>query len=129
LAGQENIMNRMTSKYTFLAVVAGLLLGVSALQAHAKLEKTEPATDSTVQTPPKHVQLFFSEAPDVAVSKLAIKGPSDKVKLTGTHVMDKSLMAMVDGDMTDGLYTVEWQTAGDDGHQQKGEFSFTLKRK
>lgn len=99
------------------------------LLGHAKLEKTEPAANATIAAPPPHVQLFFSEAPDLAVSKLAIKGPSDKVSLVQTHVMGKSLMAHVQGEMADGLYTVSWQTAGDDGHAQKGEFAFTLKRK
>lgn len=123
-------MNLMTSKYTFVTVVAGLMLGVSALvQAHAKLEKTEPSANATVTIAPGHVQLFFSEALDLAVTKLSIKGPSEKVKLVETHAMGKSLMASVDGEMTDGLYTVQWSTAGDDGHPQKGEFSFTLKRK
>ncbi len=123
-------MKRMTSKYTLIAAVAGLMLAASALtQAHAKLEKTEPAANATVTTAPPHVQLFFSEAPDAAVSKLAINGPSDKVKLVQTHVMGKSLMAIVEGEMADGIYTVLWSTTGDDGHVQKGEFKFTLKRK
>ncbi len=123
-------MKQMTSKYTFLVGVAALMLAASVLmQAHAKLEKTEPAANATVTTAPPHVQLFFSEAPDVAVSKLEIKGPSDKVKLVQTHVMGKSLMAVVDGEMADGVYTVLWSTTGDDGHPQKGEFKFTLKRK
>jgi methionine-rich copper-binding protein CopC len=123
-------MNQTTTKYTFIAAAAALMLGASALvQAHAKLEKTEPADKATVTAAPPHVQVFFSEAPDVAVSKLEIKGPSDKVKLVKAHVMDKSLMANVEGEMTDGVYTVLWSTAGDDGHPQKGEFTFTLKRK
>jgi methionine-rich copper-binding protein CopC len=29
--------------------------------------------------------------------------------------------------MADGRYTVNWQTAGDDGHLQKGTFAFTVK--
>lgn len=123
-------MNRMIVRHTFLAAVVGLMLGVPALlRAHAALEKTEPAANATVAAVPPHVQLFFSEAPDLAVSKLEIKGPSPKVKLVKTHVMGNSLMAAVEGEMTDGLYTVLWSTAGDDGHPQKGEFSFTLKRK
>ncbi len=112
------------------ALMAAILLaGTTAVLAHAKLEKTEPVDKTTITAPPAHVQVFFSEAPDAAVSKLAIKGPSDKVKLVETHVMGKALMAHVEGDMTDGVYTVQWQTAGDDGHAQKGEFTFTLKRK
>ena len=123
-------MNRHTATYSFVALVAGLVLGVSTLvQAHAKLEKTEPATNAIVTAAPATVQLYFNEALDVAVTTLAIKGPSDKVKLVKTHAMGKSLMASVEGEMADGLYTVQWSTAGDDGHPQKGEFSFTLKRK
>ena len=45
------------------------------------------------------------------------------------HVMDKSLMAMVEGGTPDGTYTVSWQSAGPDGHIQKGDFTFTVKRK
>lgn len=117
-------------KWSMAGVMSAVLLGASALvQAHAHLEKTEPAANSTVQTAPKTVQLFFNEALDLAVTKLEIKGPSDKVKLTGTHAMGKSIMANVEGSMTDGVYTVLWTTAGDDGHPQKGEFKFTLKSK
>ena len=117
-------------KWSVGGLIAAVLLGATALvQAHAKLEKTEPAANSTVPAAPKTVQLFFNEALDVAVTKLEIKGPSDKVKLVGTHSMGKSIMANVEGAMTDGVYTVLWTTAGDDGHPQKGEFKFTLKSK
>ena len=38
------------------------------------------------------------------------------------------LMGMVkDKDLADGDYVVKWQTSGDDGHIQKGEYKFTLK--
>jgi methionine-rich copper-binding protein CopC len=99
------------------------------LEAHMKVEKTEPAADAVISSPMPHVQIFFSEAPDLKVSKLEIKGPSEKTKLVQAHVMGKSLMAMVEGEMPDGVYTVSWQSAGDDGHMQKGDFKFTVKRK
>ncbi len=111
----------------FAASVA--VAGASVLFAHAKLQKTEPAANATVTVAPDHVSVFFSEAPDAAVSRLSMKGPSNKVKLTPAHVTGKQLMAQIEGVLVDGLYTVEWQTAGDDGHAQKGEFAFTLKRK
>jgi methionine-rich copper-binding protein CopC len=118
----------MTRSFMRAALVAGVL-GVAgpALLAHAKLEKTEPAANATVTKAPAQVSVTFSEAPDAAVSKLSIKGPGDKVTLVKTHVMGKQLMASVQGQMPDGLYTVSWQTAGDDGHAQKGDFAFTLK--
>jgi methionine-rich copper-binding protein CopC len=112
---------------TLVAIL--VMTGSVLLQAHMKLEKSEPAADAMLGAPPPHVQLFFTETPDLAVSKLEIKGPSDKTTLVKLHAMGNSLMAMVEGDMPDGAYTVMWQAAGDDGHVQKGEIAFTLKRK
>ena len=66
-----------------------------------------------------------SQAPDRSVE---VKGPSAATKVSAVHVMDKSLMAMIEGDAPAGSYTVSWQSAGGDGHFQKGEFAFTLKK-
>jgi methionine-rich copper-binding protein CopC len=41
----------------------------------------------------------------------------------------KSISAGVAGTLQDGAYTAAWQSAGDDGHVQKGDFKFTLKTK
>jgi methionine-rich copper-binding protein CopC len=122
----------MTAFRTVLSAVLLLALGLvfsPTLSAHMKVEKSEPAANATVSAPLKSVQVFFSEAPDLKVSSMTIKGPSAKTTLTMLHVMDKSLMAMVEGDTPDGTYTVSWQSAGDDGHVQKGDFTFTVKRK
>lgn len=113
----------------FSTVAVAVLSASVLLLGHSKLEKTEPAANATITAPPPHVALYFSEVPDAAVSKMDIKGPSEKVKLVQTHVMGKSLMAHIEGEMADGLYTVSWQTAGNDGHPRKGEFAFTLKRR
>lgn len=120
------IRRSLTSAALAIAVIGG---AASAVLAHAKLEKTAPAANATVNKAPTEISVTFSEAPDAAVSKLSIKGPTDQVSLVKTHVMGKMLMASVQGDMTDGLYTVSWQTAGDDGHAQKGDFAFTLKKR
>jgi methionine-rich copper-binding protein CopC len=110
------------------AVVAALALGV-AVQAHAKLLKTSPADRSTVAKAPTTVQLWFNEAIDVKLSKLEVTGPAGKVALGVVHAMEpKQLMGPITGKMADGTYTVDWQTAGDDGHVQKGSFTFTLKQ-
>jgi methionine-rich copper-binding protein CopC len=97
-------------------------------QAHAKLQKTEPADNAALTVAPTRLQLWFSEKPDAAVSKIELKGPSGMVKLGPAHIMgEKALMAAIPGPIGDGSYIVNWQTSGDDGHVQKGEFTFTLK--
>jgi methionine-rich copper-binding protein CopC len=59
-----------------------------------------------------------------------MSGPSGPVTLTGFHVMasDKSIMALVGQPLPNGRYTVRWQSAGDDGHVQKGQFAFTVRQ-
>jgi copper resistance protein C len=109
------------------AFVVGVAL-VAVLQAHMKVEKTEPADGATLGAAPPHVQLILSEKPDLKVTKLELAGASGKVTLGPAHMMgDKALMAAVTGKMAPGKYTVNWQTAGDDGHVQKGSFAFTVK--
>ena len=122
-------MRSVRHLFGLVVVTAATLAASATLYAHMKVEKSEPAANATIAAPTSKVQVFFSEAPDLKISKLEIKGPSEKTKLTQLHVMDKSLLAMVEGDMPDGAYSVMWQSAGPDGHIQKGDFAFTLKRK
>lgn len=122
-------MRTVRRAFAACAAVAVMVIGAATIEAHMKVEKSEPAANAVVTSPMPHVQIFFSEAPDLKVSKMEIKGPSATTKLSSLHVMDKSLMAMVEGDMPDGAYTVSWQAAGSDGHVQKGDIAFTVKRK
>jgi methionine-rich copper-binding protein CopC len=94
--------------------------------AHNKLMKTEPAGGAVLKTSPAHVELWFAEKPDPAVSKIAVKGPAGAIELGATRSTDKSLVADVKGVLGDGQYTVSWQTSGDDGHVSKGEFGFRV---
>ena len=109
-----------------------LLLAVALavpLYAHMKIEKTEPATDSTISTAPKQIQVWFNETPDIKVTKMSLSGPSGEAKVAAPRVDGKAITAAVTGPLADGAYTATWQSAGDDGHLQKGEFKFTLKTK
>jgi methionine-rich copper-binding protein CopC len=124
-------MKSCTSSTIRLVIVFAVGLMVPALlQAHAKLEKTQPASGATVTAPPPQIQLSFDEEVDVKVSRIEVTGPSGKVAVGPARLMGpKSLMAKVTGSMPDAAYTVRWQTAAaDDGHVSKGEFKFTVKQ-
>jgi methionine-rich copper-binding protein CopC len=118
------------SHLTGLAVVAALVAGSTVfVRAHTKLEKSEPAAGATLNTAPKQLQLWFNEKIDAAVSKLEMTSGSKQVELSGLHVMGgKTLMATVTGTVSGGTYKVAWQTAGDDGHVVKGDFTFTVSK-
>lgn len=106
--------------------------GVVSLSAHLKVEKTFPATDSTVTTAPERVQVWFSQAPTLPVSSLTLEGSGGRVTLGKVTAglddgkPDRSLVAPISGSLAAGTYTVTWKTAGADGHIQTGTFAFTF---
>ena len=119
----------MNTKLRTLISAAALMVAVAIpVLAHMHVQKTMPATDSTVTMIPKMVQVWFNEAPDMKVSKMTLTGPSGPVELAAPMAMGNSLAAEIKGVLADGTYTVAWQSAGDDGHLQKAEFKFTVKR-
>jgi methionine-rich copper-binding protein CopC len=112
-----------------LLLTAMVAAGAVTVVAHMKASKTEPAANSTVATSPARLQVWFTQAPDPKVSRLELAGPAGPVKLTAFQVTSaKSIVASVDGTLADGRYTARWQAAGDDGHVQKGDYAFTVKR-
>ena len=117
-------MKRITP---FIGGVAVLALVSTAAFAHMKVSKTAPEDGATLTKAPTSVQVWYTQEPDAAVSKMALTGPNGDVELFVHPGGDKSLMGMIEGSVGDGDYVVTWQTAGDDGHIQKGEYKFTVK--
>ena len=119
----------MRSTHVVVAI-ALLVIGTAAvLSAHAKVEKSEPRSGTTLTAAPKQIQLWFNEEIDAAVSKIELTGGAGKVALAPIQATGKkSVTAAITGTVADGAYTVAWQTAGDDGHVVKGNFTFTVKR-
>lgn len=118
-------------KRTALTLMIAAFVAASAITvlAHMKAEKMEPAADAMLTSSPAKVQVWFTQAPDSKLSKLELMGPAGAVKLSGFQVVgaDKSIMAKIDAKLGDGKYTANWQSAGDDGHVQKGSYSFSVK--
>lgn len=120
----------MTTKGT-RTLVAALVLTVTAamtVSAHMAYSKSVPAKDATVTASPDHLQVWFTQDPEPAVSQLSLEGPSGEVTLGKTTVADeKSIVAEVATPLGPGSYTVSWRSAGDDGHVLRGDFSFTVR--
>lgn len=94
---------------------------------HLRLTKSEPAKDSVVATAPKEIKLWYSQQPQLRLSRVTLTGPAGEVT-TGALVQDSLLLrAPVTGPMPAGAYTVSWLTASSDGHAIRGTFGFTVK--
>ncbi len=114
----------------FRVLALGLLAGTVAATAadrHMRLTKSHPAPDTTVAESPAIVRAWYSQQPELAVSRLSLRGDGGAVELEETRSGgDSSLVASVRQTLAPGRYTVSWRTAGDDGHVLRGTFEFTV---
>ncbi|MDP9087723.1 MAG: copper homeostasis periplasmic binding protein CopC [Pseudomonadota bacterium] len=101
----------------------------SLAQAHAKLESTTPAANSSVSSP-KVIGVHFNEAVDAKMSSLKL-ATSDGTAVAVTSMNDAkdpaTLAVMPSASLKAGLYKVTWSAVTDDGHKTQGTFSFTVR--
>lgn len=117
----------MLRKAVFVPLVL-VVLAASLAAAHFAVVKSSPAKDQRLDTSPKRVQVWFSEAPAEGVSQLKLTS-ADKAEVpTGkvTIDKDKSIYADLPKPLAAGAYTITWRAAGDDGHVLNGEIKFTV---
>ena len=122
-------MSLKRSGFAFGCVLCLLsVLCVTTLWAHMRVQKTMPEDGARLTSSPHHIQVWYTQLPDEAISQLLLEGVDGDVSLGDTTVKeDKSLVAMVSSVLADGNYSVKWRTAGDDGHTQRGDFAFTVR--
>jgi methionine-rich copper-binding protein CopC len=116
-------------KYHYL-IAATLAIAAGAVQAHAKLEASEPKASSTLDSAPKVLRLQFNETLEPAFSKVALRDaanhdialPKAAPGTAHTKEMTLPLPPLAAGD-----YRVLWSAVTHDGHKTKGEFTFRVK--
>lgn len=117
-------------------LAATLVFGMpTALRAHAKLTKAEPAPGSTVRTPPRVVRLWFvlgGEELDPKRSAVSIwdsRGKRVDDGKGGVDLDDLDRLTMIArlGPIGPGTYTVRWKAVSTpDGSVAQGTFRFTV---
>ena len=110
-----------------LVLLSGLALvafGVSA-NAHAHLQKSSPADNSTITASPSNLVLNFSEA--ARLTALSIQKDSEpQQKLKPPSAAAAQQISVPLPQLTPGTYSVSWHVLSDDGHVMSGTLHFTL---
>ncbi len=101
------------------------LISAPAVLAHADLEHSVPAADSTVEGSPPIVELVFTK-PLLANSSIDLVGPAGSVAKAGPVPGTPQTMRLVAPVLEPGEYRVQWAAATDDGHIERGVVSFTV---
>jgi copper resistance protein C len=109
-----------------LALMTALLLAPIRAEAHSELEASKPADGSTVNKPPDHIVLTFSEEPTQDSVVKVMDGCSKNLADDSFVAGNKFHVQIVDG--TGGDYLVEYSLiSAEDGHATKGSFTFSVK--
>ena len=112
----------------WLIVACLIALPPVALSAHLKLTRSSPAEGATVLSPPKQLQLWFSEEPLLPLTSVTLTGPQGSVTLDPPRAsVERSLTVGIGASLAPGTYRIRWRSAGDDGHVVVGTVDFTLK--
>jgi copper transport protein len=114
-----------------LIVVLILASGVQQSFAHPITIGSSPNAFEGVRTPPKEVNVFFSEAIEIGYSKISVLGPDGtRVDLNDPHNVEgdtASLGVSLRQDLPDGEYTVSTTVlSAVDGHVIPGTFVFGI---
>lgn len=111
------------------ALSAAIPATMFAAWFHLALKRSVPADKSVVATAPTELKLYFSERPEVAVTKIVLLDGKDTIpvaKPTMAKADTAPLIAKIAKAIGPGSYTVNWRTMGDDGHAVTGAFRFTV---
>lgn len=110
----------------YLSLIAMALLAVAgAAHGHTRVQKSEPANNSTITQLPKNVVLAFSAA--VQLTALTLQKGDGKAQDLGP--LPKAAVKEISVPMPAvgaGNYIIKWRAAGDDGHVMSGKVLFTV---
>lgn len=111
-----------------LMVATLLCMAAAPAMAHAKLVKADPGPDGNAMPMPAALRLTFSEAPELAFTRVEVTGPDQKELATGKLMAapddPDTVIVPLPKDLPDGSYTVDWTAVADDGHKTSGHYGF-----
>ncbi len=122
---------RISSSAKLLVLAGGLLLLAprSAL-AHLGLSRSTPSEGAHLAAAPREIRLTFTQAVEAAVARLRLIGPSGaEIPISALRQPGDSaqvLVADVKGALEGGVYRIEWQVVGNDGHPVRGTIGYVV---
>ena len=117
-----------TLERTLVVTLAFGLAAAALVSAHMAYSKSMPAKDATVTESPEQLQVWFTQEPEPAVSRLSLEVPAAGFRSERRRQAARNRWwRRSPSPLEPGTYTVSWRSAGDDGHVQRGDFSFAVR--
>lgn len=113
-----------------IVAVAGLVASPATLEAHTRLERSQPAAGSTLTQSPRFIRLVFSEAPELALTSIRLESIAGQRIAIGPLTRDPANIHAVEAGvisaLAPGRYRVAWLVASRDGHPVRGVIEFSI---
>jgi copper transport protein len=112
-----------------IVVAAGALALPAAASAHAALLSTVPQASGTVNTPPKDVELTYSEAVEPRFAIVSVTDANAKQETAGPphrSAANPDTLVIPLKRVPEGWYLVYWRVISVDGHPVRGAFTFAV---
>jgi copper resistance protein C len=110
-----------------VAACVALLLGAAPAFAHTRLESSDPADKSSVDTAPESVSLTFNEDISAEFASMSVVGPDGTNYATGpVSATGGQVSTAVSPLGPAGAYEIGYRVVSDDGHPVQGKVTFTL---
>jgi copper resistance protein C len=120
------IMRLTMRAIALLPITAALLLGTNEARAHAYLDHASPAVGSSVRTPPRLLQLWFTQNLEPSFSTVEVTGPNGSRVDQGARVDGANRMRVGIRPAGPGSYHVHWRVLSVDTHTTEGSYSFRV---
>jgi copper transport protein len=108
-----------------------MLMNVSGVEAHSRLESSTPSAGSILPSVPPTVSMTFTEAFDPSYSSASLVASTGETVSAITLTVDPqneqtALLAIASPDQPPGVYTIVWRVlSAVDGHATTGTLSFS----
>jgi len=110
------------------APLALIVVFPRVLDAHARLLRSSPGGDEHLAQSPTQLRLWFSETPQLALTRVTLLAPDSSVVALGplTESGEMSVTLAIGKPLSPGKYVVVWHVAAADGHPSNGRFRFVV---
>ena len=111
-----------------LSAAITLLATPALLFAHARLVRSSPAANASLDSAPTSIGLWFSERPEPRFTTIQLLDSVGAAIQLGapTSIAQNGLSLSIGRALAPGLYSIVWRTAASDGHPTNGRFSFRV---
>jgi copper transport protein len=112
-------------KRIVVVVAVAALIAPASAAAHATLIRTVPANGAVLARAPQTVRVEFDDRVRVAPGNAAVTNDTNRSVLDGRpRAVGHVLVIPLRSQLADGVYSVRWSVASDDGHREQGVLAF-----